>query len=205
MASEYKSQARYYMATLSDGFAQFFPDLRRFIVMAKGKLGLGGARHQGMEIVDKALGDFGGAPRATLIGRQRQTDALHAALINCLASSIYSFDDTHEQAVVHPSGPVVAAALAMAMAELKPVSGKTLLTAFALGVELSCRLCKALTVAPARGSKAWSGPASPVGSAPPSRQAACLVSRSMECARRSASRSRRPPGFASCTAACARH
>ena len=42
MASEYKSQARYYMATLSDGFAQFFPDLRRFIVMAKGKLGLGG-------------------------------------------------------------------------------------------------------------------------------------------------------------------
>ncbi len=40
MASEYKSQARYYMATLSDGFAQFFPDLRRFIVMAKGKLGL---------------------------------------------------------------------------------------------------------------------------------------------------------------------
>ena len=116
---------------------------------------LGGARHQGVEIADKALGELAGAPRATLIGRQRQTDALHAALINCLASSIYSFDDTHEQAVVHPSGPVAAAALAMA--ELKPVSGKTLLTAFALGVELSCRLCKALTVAPARGSMAWSG------------------------------------------------
>ena len=33
--------------------------------------------------------------RATLIGRGRNADALHAALINCLASSIYSFDDTH--------------------------------------------------------------------------------------------------------------
>jgi 2-methylcitrate dehydratase PrpD len=80
---------------------------------------------------------------------------LHAALINCLASSIYSFDDTHEQAVVHPSGPVAAAAFALA--EMRPVSGQAFPTAFAVGVELECRLCKALTVPPAKGSMAWSG------------------------------------------------
>lgn len=116
---------------------------------------LGGARHQGVDIADTSLGAFTGQPRATLIGRGRKTDALHAALINCLASSIYSFDDTHAQAVVHPSGPVAAAALALA--ELKPVSGAAFLAAFALGVELECRLCKALTVPPAIGSMAWSG------------------------------------------------
>jgi 2-methylcitrate dehydratase PrpD len=116
---------------------------------------LGGARHQGVTIVDTSLSLFTGQPRATLIGRGRKADALHAALINCLASSIYSFDDTHEQAVVHPSGPVAAAALALA--ELHPVSGTAFLTAFALGVELECRLCKALTVPPAKGSMAWSG------------------------------------------------
>ena len=116
---------------------------------------LGGARHQGVEIADSALGCFSGPGKATLIGRGRRADPLHATLINCLASSIYSFDDTHEQAVVHPSGPVAAAALALA--EMQPVSGQTLLTAFAVGVELECRLCKALTVPPAKGSMAWSG------------------------------------------------
>jgi 2-methylcitrate dehydratase PrpD len=116
---------------------------------------VGGARHHGVDIADTALGRFTGQSGATLIGRGRRTDALHAALINCLASSIYSFDDTHAEAVVHPSGPVAAAALALA--ELRPVSGQAFLAAFALGVELECRLCKALTVPPAKGSMAWSG------------------------------------------------
>ncbi len=116
---------------------------------------LGGARHHAVALAGAALAPFAGAAQATLLGQGRKTDALHATLMNCLASSIYSFDDTHEQAVVHPSGPVAAAALALA--ELRPVSGTDLLSAFALGVEFECRLCKALTVPPAKGSMAWSG------------------------------------------------
>ncbi len=116
---------------------------------------LGGARHSGLESVEQALGAFAGSPVATLIGRGRKADPLHATLVNCLASSIYSFDDTHEQAVVHPSGPVASAALALA--EMNRVSGEDLLLGFALGVEITCRLCKALTIPPAKGSMAWSG------------------------------------------------
>ncbi|HVY17090.1 MAG TPA: MmgE/PrpD family protein [Rhodopila sp.] len=116
---------------------------------------LGGARHHGVIAAEAALGTFAGPGPATLIGRGHKADPLHAALINCLASSVYSFDDTHEQAVVHPSGPVASAALAMA--ETHPVSGAGLLLGFALGVEVTCRLCKALTVPPAKGSMAWSG------------------------------------------------
>ena len=116
---------------------------------------LGGTNHPGVAIADAALASCTAPGPATLIGRARRTDPLHAALINCLASSIYSFDDTHEQAVVHPSGPVAAAAFAMA--EMRQVSGQDFLTAFALGMELECRLCKALTVPPAIGSMAWSG------------------------------------------------
>jgi len=116
---------------------------------------IGGARHNGVDTADKALGGFTGPANVTLFGRGRKTDALHAALINCLASSIYSFDDTHEQAVVHPAGPVASAAFAMA--ELQLVSGEAFLAAVALGIELECRLCKALTVPPAKGSMAWSG------------------------------------------------
>ncbi len=116
---------------------------------------IGGARHEMVDIADKTLGAFAGPPQATLFGRARKADILHTSLINGLASSIYSFDDTHETAVVHPSGPIAAAVLALA--ELRPVSGEDLLTAFAIGVEMTCRLCLGTTVPPADGSFAWSG------------------------------------------------
>ena len=101
---------------------------------------VGGARHEVVDLADRTLGDYAGAPHATLIGRGRKADALHACLINCLASSIYSYDDTHAQAVVHPAGPVATAALALA--ERRPVTGGDLLLALALGIEMTCRLSK---------------------------------------------------------------
>jgi 2-methylcitrate dehydratase PrpD len=116
---------------------------------------IGGARHEMVRIADQTLGAFAGPEQATLFGRGRRADILHAALINGLASSIYSFDDTHETAVVHPAGPI--AATVLALAEYRPVSGADLLTAFALGVEMTCRLCLGTTVPPADGSFAWSG------------------------------------------------
>ncbi len=116
---------------------------------------IGGARHAIVDLADGSLAPFAGPPQATLFARGRKADILHAALINCLASSVYSFDDTHAQAVVHPSGPVAAAVLALA--ELRPVNGRELMTAFALGIELECRLCKSVSVPPAKGSIAWSG------------------------------------------------
>src|SRR6478735_2492458 len=101
---------------------------------------LGGARHDVIGLTDDALFEFSGPPQATLLGRARRADVLHAALINCFGSSIHGFDDTHEQAVVHPSGPVAAAILALS--ERKRVAGEDFLLAFALGVEMVCRLSK---------------------------------------------------------------
>ena len=63
-------------------------------------------------------------------------------------------DDTHAEAIVHPSGPVMGAVLAVA--ERQPVAGAELLAAFTLGVEVVCRLSKAVSVAPAKGNIAWS-------------------------------------------------
>ncbi len=126
---------------------------------------IGGARHEAVDIADRALVAYAGPPHATVIGRGRKSDALHACLINCLGSSIYAYDDTHAEAVVHPSGPVAAAALAVA--ELRPTKGADFLLAFALGVELVCRLSKAISVPPAKGTVAWSqtGIAAGIGAA----------------------------------------
>jgi 2-methylcitrate dehydratase PrpD len=126
---------------------------------------IGGARHEVVELADQTLGEYAGAPHATVIGRGRKADALHACLINTLSSSIYSYDDTHAEAVVHPSGPVACAALALA--EKRPTSGADFLLAFALGVEMTCRLSKAISVPPATGTAAWSqtGIAAGIGAA----------------------------------------
>ena len=126
---------------------------------------IGGARHAVVEIADNTLSEYAGAPHATVIGRGHMADALHACLINTLSSSIYSYDDTHADAVVHPSGPVASAVLALA--EKRPTSGADFLLAFALGVEMTCRLSKAISVPPANGTVAWSqtGIAAGIGAA----------------------------------------
>lgn len=115
---------------------------------------LGGAHHDAVERTWKALRLFAGREQVTLIGRPDRTDALTATLVNTLASSINTFDDTHAEAIVHASGPVMAAVLSRA--ELQPASGSELLAAFIVGVEAICRLSKAVSVAPAKGNIAWS-------------------------------------------------
>lgn len=115
---------------------------------------IGGARHPMVALTERALADMFGPAQATVIGRGYRTDRLHAALLNGLSSSVHTFDDTHAQAIVHPSGPVFAAVLAVC--EQHSIDGADVLAAFALGVEAVCRISKAISVAPAVGTIAWS-------------------------------------------------
>ena len=115
---------------------------------------LGGSRHDAVNKAWAALQPFAGGEQVTLIGRSQRTDALTAAFINTLSCSINAFDDTHAEAIVHPSGPVMAAVLAVT--EMQPVTGAEALAAFMLGIEAVCRLSKAISVAPANGDIAWS-------------------------------------------------
>jgi 2-methylcitrate dehydratase PrpD len=61
-----------------------------------------------------------------------------AAFANGAFSQALEFDDTHNESIVHMSSPAVAAALALS--EIGPVSGRDLITAIALGNEISCRV-----------------------------------------------------------------
>lgn len=61
-----------------------------------------------------------------------------AAFANGAFSQALEFDDTHNESIVHISSPAVAAALALA--EFVPVSGRELITAIAIGNEVSCRV-----------------------------------------------------------------
>lgn len=75
---------------------------------------MGGARHDAVDRTWAALTPFAGAPQVTLVGRRTRKDALTAAVINTLASSVDTYDDTHAEAVVHPSGPVLGTLFSLA-------------------------------------------------------------------------------------------
>ncbi len=103
---------------------------------------VGGSRHETVERALAALAEFSGPAQATVLGRGERLDIMQAALMNGITSHTFDFDDTHLKTVIHPSGPVASAILALA--ERTPVSGEDFLHAFILGVEVECRIGNAV-------------------------------------------------------------
>ncbi|MGE5524048.1 MAG: MmgE/PrpD family protein [Rhodospirillaceae bacterium] len=103
---------------------------------------VGGARHETVERALAALQPFSGPAEASVLGRRERLDIMLAALMNGITSHTFDFDDTHLKTVIHPSGPVASAILALA--ERKRVSGEDFMHAFILGVEVECRIGNAV-------------------------------------------------------------
>lgn len=112
---------------------------------------LAGAHEPLVDILDIVLSGFGGEPQATLVGRGRKVSLLHAALVNGAAAHALDFDDMHLAMAGHPSAPVAPAALAVA--EFQRRSGRDLLLAFAVGLEVECRLGEAVN--PSHYDRGW--------------------------------------------------
>src|SRR5262245_20799500 len=81
---------------------------------------IGACRHPVVDTALAALAQFSGPAEASVLGRSERLDCLHAALLNGISSHVFDFDDTHHPTLIHPSGPVMAAALALA--EKRPVT-----------------------------------------------------------------------------------
>ena len=103
---------------------------------------LAGSRDPASLIIHKTLMDFGGEPQAILIGHNQRTDILSAALLNGCFGHALDFDDSHIEMIGHPSAPIFPAVLALA--EWKKISAPDFITAYILGVELACRLARAI-------------------------------------------------------------
>ncbi len=112
---------------------------------------LGGAPQDAAALAYAAIRRFAGPGHATLIGRRQRLDALNAALINGIASSIDEYDDTHLRTIIHPAGPVAAAIFAIG--ELHGASGAALISALAIGIEVECRIGNA--VSPDHYDRGW--------------------------------------------------
>ena len=112
---------------------------------------LGSAYDPAVTSALRALAPFSGAATSAIIGRSERLDALSAAFINAISANLLDFDDTHLDTMIHPAAPVAAPVLALAQA--RGFSGRDVITAFILGVEVECRVGNA--VSPGHYARGW--------------------------------------------------
>ena len=99
---------------------------------------VGAAQHESAEAALRAVHLLQPSAQASVLGRSEMVDMASAALINGITSHTFDFDDTHLKTIIHPAGPVASAVLALA--EHKGLSGRAVLDALVLGIDVSCRV-----------------------------------------------------------------
>jgi 2-methylcitrate dehydratase PrpD len=99
---------------------------------------VGAAQHEAVHAALAASLELAPSAQATVLGRKERVDIASAALVNGIASHTFDFDDTHLKTIIHPAGPVASALLALA--EKTQASGRELLDALVLGIDVACRL-----------------------------------------------------------------
>ncbi len=103
---------------------------------------IGPSAHETVLAALHAVQELQPAPQARLLGRSERVDIASAALINGISSHTWDFDDTHLKTIIHPAGPVAPAVLALC--EQRGLSGRQLIDALVLGIEVSCRVGNAV-------------------------------------------------------------
>lgn len=112
---------------------------------------LGSSHDPAVVIALKTLLPFSPAPTSSIIGRSERLDAMGAAFVNAISANLLDFDDTHLDTIIHPAAPVAAPVLAFAQS--RRFSGRDVLLAFILGVEVECRIGNA--VSPGHYARGW--------------------------------------------------
>jgi len=99
---------------------------------------IGASRHEAADAALAAVQMLEPAPQASVLGRSERIDMASAALVNGITSHTFDFDDTHLKTIIHPAGPVASAVLALA--EQRGASGRDVIDALVLGIDVACRV-----------------------------------------------------------------
>jgi len=99
---------------------------------------IGACGHPAVRAALSAVRTLEPAPQAQVLGRADRVDIASAALLNGISSHTFDFDDTHLKTIIHPAGPVASAVLALA--ERTGASGRQVVDALVLGIDVSCRV-----------------------------------------------------------------
>lgn len=103
---------------------------------------LGGSQQPAVNIALATVGSYSCASGVALLGRSERLDPLRSALVTGISSHVLDFDDTDLKTIIHPAGPIASALFSLC--QQQPIRGADLLHAFILGVEVECRLGRAI-------------------------------------------------------------
>ena len=103
---------------------------------------VGAAHHEAADAALAAVAMLQPAAQASVLGRKDKVDMASAALVNGITSHTFDFDDTHLKTIIHPAGPVASAVLALA--EQTKATGRELIDALVIGIDVSCRVGNAM-------------------------------------------------------------
>lgn len=109
------------------------------------------ARDPSLDILLDVFRAEGGRRHASVVGAGTRTTLQNAALANGYLGHLEDYDDTHFPTVIHPSSPTLPAALAIG--EYLAASGRDVLVAAILGMEVCCRV--GLAIHPAHYDAGW--------------------------------------------------
>ncbi len=112
---------------------------------------VGAAHHEAGAAALAAVQVLQPAEQATIAGRKEKVDIASAAMINGITSHTFDFDDTHLKTIIHPAGPVASALLALA--ELTGASGRQVIDALVIGIDVACRMGN--TIYPQHYDRGW--------------------------------------------------
>ena len=103
---------------------------------------VGATHHEAADAALAAVNMLQPASQASVLGRLGKVDMASAALVNGITSHTFDFDDTHLKTIIHPAGPVASAVLAMA--EHMGNTGREVIDALVIGIDVSCRVGNAM-------------------------------------------------------------
>ena len=99
---------------------------------------IAGAESDAGRIVRKVALSWDGPQEASILGETTKVRGATAALVNGTYAHALDFDDTHLPSILHPSAPIVPAAIAQG--QRLGASGRDLIVALTAAYETACRL-----------------------------------------------------------------
>jgi len=145
-----KTMAEFAVSSLDAAPKAVWTMAKRMLLNAAG-LAVGSADAPAVRAAYDAIAELRTPAEAIVLGRGVRVGVGWAALINGIAIHLEDFDDTYMGNLIHPSAPIVPAALAMAEYLRQP--GRRLLEGVIVGVEIAMRVGNAL--GPAHVERHW--------------------------------------------------
>ena len=117
--------------------AEVVEKVKEYIVDVTGCM-VGGSREPQATILLDVMKQMGGNEDSSVLAQGYKTSMMNAAMINGTQGHLFDFDDDHREGTMHPTVAVYPAV--MAMAEKMNASGKDVIRALVLGLEVMIRV-----------------------------------------------------------------